>query len=49
LSTCDILNGVEAAHPCLEPCVVNGCVCPNGTISNEANKKCVTPSECGGM
>ena len=48
-STCDILNGVAAAHPCIETCVVNGCVCPNGTISNEASKKCVTPSECDGM
>lgn len=49
LSTCDVLNGIAAAHPCIETCVVNGCVCPNGTISSEASKKCVTPSECGGM
>ena len=33
---------------CLELCVVNGCVCPNGTIINEKTNECVAPDECPG-
>ena len=34
--------------PCPRVCIVNGCECPEGTVINEENNKCVTPSECKG-
>jgi len=48
LHSCDILNGVSPAHPCIQTCAVDVCVCPNGTVIDEASKKCVAPNECGG-
>lgn len=34
---------------CLELGVVNGCVCPDGTLINRDTNECVTPDECPGM
>ena len=39
-------NPSDDDGPCLERGVINGCVCPNGTIINEENNTCVAPSEC---
>ena len=29
-----------------EICLLNGCVCPEGTVIAEDNNTCVAPSEC---
>ena len=42
-------NSSDDNGPCLELCVVNGYVCPNGTIIiNEKTNECVAPDECPG-
>jgi len=33
---------------CPEVCIINGCVCPNGTVVDEAKNECVASSECPG-
>ena len=39
-------NATEGDGPCLTVCVVDGCVCPDGTVINEEINECVTPSQC---
>jgi len=47
--TCDSISEIAPNIPCLERCVINGCVCPNGTVLNKKRTECVTPDQCKGM
>ena len=33
---------------CFLSCSINGCVCPNGTVIDWDQNRCVTPNECKG-
>ena len=42
--TCNTTDPV----PCPFVCIPNGCECPRGTVIDETENKCVSPTECAG-
>lgn len=47
--SCHLKCNNTGSGPCPYVCIVNGCVCPRGTVIDEDRNACVPPRLCKGM